>query len=569
MVAFVARQRSVFPFSAVVGQDRLKLALILAAIDHALDGVLISGPRGVAKSTLARGLAAIDRRAGGRFVTLPLGATEEQVIGTLDLDKALGDGQVACQPGLIGRAHQGYLYIDEVNLLPDALVDVLLDVAASRTNIIERDGISREHPADFVLVGTMNPDEGALRPQFSDRFGLCVRLDAVLDMAQRQQVVDRRLAYEQDPGGFLRAHAASDEQIADQIESARRLLSEVSCPGALKARIAERCVAAGVEGVRADLHWRQAARAHAAWQGRSEVAGDDVDAVAEFVLCHRRTVPDSEKSASGDNSPGNSTPTAGAAGNENHSDGDWGGLPPRRLAQQQAASVTPDEDWLQAAQEAAPNSASRLAEGRAAPAKRSGAALSGRPGRRINWFRTLTSEAAGRGRRRPSYRASPDRPDRLHCILLDTSASTLGHEGQASARSAVAGIAEHAYNARERLAVLTFGGDRIDWLLQPRRAPRDCARQLSEVPAGGGTPLAEALHTARQQLGQWQRREPGLQTVTWLFTDARCRAEIDGRNWPGVLTVVDTERASVPLGRARKLAGRLGGRYVALDTVLQ
>ncbi|MGN8160691.1 ATP-binding protein, partial [Salinisphaera sp. SWV1] len=320
-----------FPFAAVVGQDRLKTALILAAIEPALAGVLVSGPRGAAKSTLARGLAAIDARAAGRFVTLPLGATEEQVIGSLDLQRALGTGEVAYRPGVIGRAHGGYLYIDEVNLLADPLVDVLLDVAASKINRIERDGISREHAAEFVLIGTMNPDEGELRPQFADRFGLCVELEPRYRADERRAIVDQRLAYEQDPATFAASWADAQAQLAAQIEAARTRLSNVICPETSKVAIAERCVAADVEGVRADLHWRQAARAHAGWQGRNAVSEADIEAVAEFVLCHRRHSesaggePDSGPPRTGGSDPGN------AADGEQGGDSGWGGLPPRHV----------------------------------------------------------------------------------------------------------------------------------------------------------------------------------------------------------------------------------------------
>src|SRR5688572_16794232 len=186
----------VFPWSAVIGQERLKTALLLCAIDPAIGGVLIRGPRGVAKTTLARAFAEL---LPGRFVELPLGATEERVTGTLDLGKALAHGTVHFSPGLLARAHEGVLYVDEVNLLPDALVDLLLDAAASGRNVIERDGISHSHDARFVLLGTMNSEEGELRPQLADRFGLCADAAADLRPSERTEIALQRLEYERDP----------------------------------------------------------------------------------------------------------------------------------------------------------------------------------------------------------------------------------------------------------------------------------------------------------------------------------------------------------------------------------
>ncbi|MBW6128305.1 AAA family ATPase, partial [Pseudomonas aeruginosa] len=190
-----------YPLSAVVAADELKLALCLAAVDPAIGGVLIEGPRGMAKSTLARGVAEL--LPAGEFVTLPLGASEERIVGSLDLDAALGEGRARFSPGVLAKADGGVLYVDEVNLLPDHLVDLLLDVAASGVNLVERDGISHRHPARFVLIGTMNPEEGELRPQLLDRFGLNVRLDTQPPPAERAEIIRRRLAFDADPQAFV------------------------------------------------------------------------------------------------------------------------------------------------------------------------------------------------------------------------------------------------------------------------------------------------------------------------------------------------------------------------------
>ena len=215
-----------FPLSAVVGADDLKLALCLTAIDPKIGGVLIEGPRGMAKSTLARGLA--DLLASGQFITLPLGATEERLVGTLDLDAALSEGRAQFSPGVLAKADGGVLYVDEVNLLPDHLVDLLLDVAASGTNVVERDGISHRHSAKFVLIGTMNPEEGELRPQLLDRFGLNVALSGHTAPAERGQIIRRRLDFDSDPVAFCALWAEPQAALRQPVQVRRRDLRSLA-----------------------------------------------------------------------------------------------------------------------------------------------------------------------------------------------------------------------------------------------------------------------------------------------------------------------------------------------------
>ncbi|KAF2394650.1 ATP-binding protein [Pseudomonas frederiksbergensis] len=312
-----------FPLSAVVGADDLKLALYLTAIDPKIGGVLIEGPRGMAKSTLARGLA--DLLASGQFVTLPLGATEERLVGTLDLDAALSDGRAQFSPGVLAKADGGVLYVDEVNLLPDHLVDLLLDVAASGTNLIERDGISHRHSAKFVLIGTMNPEEGELRPQLLDRFGLNVALSGHTAPAERGQIIRRRLDFDSDPQGFCIEWESQQHALRERCQQARSLLASIPLDDAALAHITERCFAAGVDGLRADLVWLRAARAHAAWRGASAISEEDIDAVAEFALRHRRREHP--------HAPPQQTPQSPTADNSNPSEGQgqWGEMPAQAL----------------------------------------------------------------------------------------------------------------------------------------------------------------------------------------------------------------------------------------------
>ncbi len=312
---------SPYPFSAVVGLDDLRLALLLTAVSPAVGGVLVRGEKGTAKSTVVRALASllpeVDVVRGCRFacdpadpdpdcpdgphpadaphghrpamlVELPVGATEDRVVGTLDIQRALADGVKAYEPGLLAAAHRGALYVDEVNLLPDHLVDLLLDAAAMGRAHVERDGVSVKHAARFLLVGTMNPEEGEPRPQLVDRFGLVVTVAAPREARQRAEVVRRRLAYESDPAGFAARFAAEETALAARIATARRAVRAVTLPDAELDRIATICLAYGVDGMRADIVVARCAVALAAWHGRTVVTVDDIRDAARLALPHRR-----------------------------------------------------------------------------------------------------------------------------------------------------------------------------------------------------------------------------------------------------------------------------------------
>ncbi|WP_308193184.1 magnesium chelatase subunit D family protein [Micromonospora trifolii] len=310
-----------YPFSAVLGMADMRLALLLNAVSPAIGGVLVRGEKGTAKSTAVRALAAllppVRRVAGCRFgcdpaepdpacpdgphptgsaaetrparlVELPVGAAEDRVVGALDLEKAIGEGVRAFEPGLLAAAHRGVLYVDEVNLLHDHLVDLLLDAAAMGRSHVEREGVSVSHAARFLLVGTMNPEEGELRPQLLDRFGLTVEVGASRDPEIRVEVVRRRLAADADPAGFAARWADADAEIANQVAAARRRLPGVRLPDAALRQIAEVCAAFDVDGMRADIVTARTALAHAAWLGRDRVTIDDVRVAARLALPHRR-----------------------------------------------------------------------------------------------------------------------------------------------------------------------------------------------------------------------------------------------------------------------------------------
>jgi magnesium chelatase subunit I len=311
-----------FPFPAIVGQDEMKRAIRIAAVDPTVGGVLVLGDRGTGKSTAVRALAALlpkqkvvvgcpygcdpDRRAQAcdacragtaatrrsalvpvPVVDLPLGATEDRVTGALDLERALVRGETAFAPGLLARANRGFLYVDEVNLLEDHLVDLLIDVAASGENVVEREGLSVRHPARFVLVGSGNPEEGELRPQLLDRFGLSVEVRTPVAIAERVEVVKRRDAYERDPDAFAAAWEKESAKERKRIVAARARLGEVAVSDAALGRAASLCVALGTDGLRGELTLVRAARALAALEGRPAVGDAELRAVAPSALRHR------------------------------------------------------------------------------------------------------------------------------------------------------------------------------------------------------------------------------------------------------------------------------------------
>jgi magnesium chelatase subunit I len=318
-----------YPFVAIVGQEKMKRALIFNIINPTLSGVLIRGEKGTGKSTAVRALAHILPKiqvvkdcpfnlekedpqglcaecprkecssvvlSGGepekiwreiRVVELPVGATEDRVVGTLDLEHALKKGEKRVEPGLLAAAHRGILYVDEVNLLDDHVVDVLLDSAAMGVNTIEREGVSFSHPARFTLVGTMNPEEGELRPQLLDRFGLCVHVEGLKDVESRVTVMERRVAFDEDPEGFCKLWEEESRALVERIEKARRLYPEVVVDRNLLFEIASYCLDVGVDGHRADIIMLKTAKTIAAFEGRKEVVKKDIEEAAELVLPHR------------------------------------------------------------------------------------------------------------------------------------------------------------------------------------------------------------------------------------------------------------------------------------------
>jgi magnesium chelatase subunit D len=619
----------IFPWAAVIGQERLKRALLLCAIDPAIGGVLVRGPRGVAKTTLARAFAEL---LPGRFVELPLGATEERVAGSLDLGRALGQGEVQFSPGLLARAHDGVLYVDEVNLLPDALVDLLLDAAATGTNVVERDGVSHVHAARFVLIGTMNPDEGDLRPQLIDRFGLSVEADASISPEARTQIVLRRLDFERDPQRFIAAFDAEQRALISRCENARRRAQELDFTGPGVARAAELCHAAGVEGVRADLAMLRAARAHAAWQEHDVIEVSDVDAVAELALAHRRHVPSgpgpsgsgglgdgasagrSPRGGSSGANPGardasadaremetraGAEPAAEASGVGDVADvGDAAAGDPSdgaRVGGEVASAGAPGDAGGEGGRRKAAldgNGASRGAL-RAVPVRATGvsalpewfasarpAHLGARPVRQrrirgsrhvaagaIDWFGTLARAPLPTvaDLRRRSRRLADPA---LWIIALDCSASMLRSGALASAKGTAQALVVRAARVRAEVCLLSFGGRdvRVEASL---RSPHALGESIAALPAGGGTPLRSAVNNALELLCAGSARHFGQRRFL-LFTDGRARDLVEDLA-PAFrlidVIVIDCERGPVRLGLSARLARGLCARLAHIDDV--
>lgn len=312
-------EKPIYPFAAIVGQEEMKLSLILCAIYPRLSGVLIQGDKGTAKSTAVRGMAQImptisqvddvyhlsadEQHIYGDplgvpsctnlqlrqvpVVELPVGVTEDRVAGTLDVETALVRGQQRFQPGLLASAHRGILYVDEVNLLDDHIVDILLDSAAMGVNTVEREGMSVIHPSRFSLVGTMNPEEGQLRPQLLDRFGLCVTVQGETDPEVRMEIVQRRLSFEDDPDGFITEWSSHSRRLAERIENAMTLVQSVEIPKNILSTAVQICLDSNIDGHRGDITIIHAARALAAWAGRDRIIQEDLEKVAPLVLNHR------------------------------------------------------------------------------------------------------------------------------------------------------------------------------------------------------------------------------------------------------------------------------------------
>ncbi|MDT5296931.1 MAG: magnesium chelatase subunit [Mycobacterium sp.] len=590
-----------YPFSALVGQDRLRLALVLCAVRPEIGGVLIRGEKGTAKSTAVRGLAtvlsAVDDDA--RLVELPIGATEDRVVGSLDLQKVLRDGEHAFSPGLLARAHGGVLYVDEVNLLHDHLVDVLLDAAAMGRVHVERDGVSHSHEARFVLIGTMNPEEGELRPQLLDRFGLTVDVYASRDVDVRVEVIRRRMAFEADPEGFAARYADDDVDLARRITAARAAVADVVLPDGELRRIAALCAAFDVDGMRADLVVARTAVAHAAWRGADTVAEEDIRVAAELALPHRRRRdpfddpgldPEqlNEALAQAGDPPPEHDPEPDPPGGGGHS----GEAPDQAAPQGSPASGGSRPN-------APPAAAFRTKAlvvpgvGEGAPGRRSrarnrtGTTVSATDdpdaGHGVHVFGTLL--AAARRQRRPGRvsvgpadvrRAIREgREGNLVIFVVDASGSMAARDRMAAVGGATLSLLRDAYQRRDKVAVITFRGQQAELVLPPTSSVYIASRRLARFDTGGKTPLAQGLLAARDVVVRERTRDRARRSLVVVLTDGRATGGPDPlgrtrhaarllRAEGAAAIVVDCETSYVRLGLAEDLANQMGAPTVRL-----
>jgi magnesium chelatase subunit D len=619
---------TVYPFAAIVGQPELKRALLLCAVDPTLGGVLIRGDKGSAKSTAARGLAALlpsIRRVPGcafncdpaaplpacptcqgehapavaaaaPFVNLPLGATEDRVLGSLDFEAALKNGKQAFKPGLLAGAHRGILYIDEVNLLADHLVDVLLDVAAMGRNTVEREGLSLSHPARISLIGTMNPEEGNLRPQLLDRFGLMVEVSAPRDSAERSEVVRRRLEFEADAVAFRQRWQSETDALAAAVADARDRLAATRMPDSLLLFISELCCEFEVASLRADIVLYKAARAIAALDARTEVAAEDIRDAARLVLPHRRRHKPFEQTgldhdkldeltdrqqnpappASPPTDPGTeSGESADAADNEpGHDDG-------RTEIIAAAPAIAPGRLKVESPRGEA--GSGRRSTARDAQAGQYLRAVPDPAPVQIAIDATLRHALMRDPTGLNVTRADLHRKERvgtqgnLILLVVDASGSMAARRRMEAVKGCVLGLLDDAYQCRDSVGVIAFRGHSAELVLAPTRQVENAQTALEALPTGGRTPLAHALTLAGEVLA---RAPQALRPLLVLLSDGRANIAIeDGADpWREALAVagelaaaghaalvLDTEDDFVRLGRARELAAMLAAEYLPLD----
>lgn len=641
-----------YPFTAVLGADPdvpqglddMALALVLGVVAPSIGGVLIRGEKGTAKSTLVRALTAvlphIDVVAGDRFSTdpddpqplspdgpfgadsarqtrpvrlveLPVGATEDRIAGSIQLQSALADGAIRFEPGLLAMAHRGLLYVDEVNLLHDHLVDVLLDAAAMGRHTVERDGMSVTHAARFVLIGTMNPEEGELRPQLLDRFGLTVEIAAPQDPVQRAEVIRRRLSFDDDPAGFSRTYAEAQHRLRQRITRAQERIGDVRITPEVLLRIAEICSSVGVDGMRADIVMARTAAAHAAWQNREEIDATDLRVAARLALPHRRRRnPFDAPGLSDDELDDLLPPDDGSRDPDPDPDGPGGGCdtqtdggapPPLSSSDHNDAAQQGNEhDSVKAGEPfrarlftvtgVGAGVAGRRSRARTSTGRRIGATPLGTNGSGLHLVETVRAAAPhqrGRGRSGGRLVLAPDdlrqavregQESNLVLFVVDTSGSMAARERMRHVKTAILSLLLDAYRRRDRVGLVTFRGAVADVSLPPTRSVDIAARRLDELSTGGRTPLAEGLLEAVEVVRRERLRDPARRPLLIVVTDGRATAggdavmrsrqaasHIAAQSIDSV--IVDCETGGMRLGLAVTLARYLGGERIELPEV--
>jgi len=636
-------KRPVFPFAALVDQERLKKALILNAINPLSGGVLIRGEKGTAKSTAARGLAALlppirmvadcpfncdpeaietlcgacrGRLAAGQklvirerpmaVVDLPLGTTEDRLLGTIDLEKAIKSGEKHFEPGILAAANRGILYVDEVNLLDDHLVDVLLDAAAMGINVVEREGVSFVHPARFILVGTMNPEEGELRPQLLDRFGLCVEVTGLQDLEDRITVVQRWLDYESDPETFANKWQPEQEKLRQAILSARERLPQVSSEDGLLQLISRICLDQGVDGHRADIFMLKVALALAAYYGRKEAGPKEVREAAELVLPHRlRRKPLSDRRMDLEKLEESLKQHQESLKHRTHTPTGPGTQPDAASRSSQDPGMkevvfAPVAAFPVKPLDLPPDRTPKKALGRRTQAPtedksgryvRSAPTPKGAPDLALDaTLRAAAPYQAFRDKGNLALAVAP--PDVRHKVrekrighhilfVVDASGSMGARERMAETKAAILSLLLDAYQKRERVGLITFRGLSAELALPFTNSVETARQHLEHLPTGGKTPLPHALSLAYETINQEKLKHPKDAFLLILITDGKANISLSGapameetkklaaklRGLNINTLVLDTEAHTpmIDFGCLPELSKILGGRYLDIE----
>ncbi len=572
-----------YPFGALVGQQDMKRALLLCAVDPGLGGVLLTGEKGTAKSTAARALARLlppikvmphcpvgcdplgplcpacaraDKSAQPLtrptpFVDLPLGATEDRLLGSIDLGAAIKEGRLRFKPGLLAGAHRGILYVDEVNLLPVHLVHLVLDAAASGQVRIEREGISYSHPASFALIASMNPEEGPLGPQLTDRFGLCVRVKGEKNPALRREVLTRRLAFDSDPPLFSQSWAQAEAELSRRIVRARMRLSETLLHPDAKMRAAELAMQSGALGQRAELAMARAARALAALEGQTEAGPELVEEIKELALYHRRPAAPKVEAAP------HARVVDGPAANQTADPpkavrlerGGQGQFTGHKEGETRTLYVMPPDEVKPVATRAPAREGTSLRQAGRRRARQSQAergrylrSSARRLGRPLALDATVRAAAPHQiSRRTPGGPAlvvrEPDirekvrasRRGRLLLFCVDASGSMNAAARMRTTKAAILGLLTEAYVKRDRVGLVAFGGNQATELLPPTSSVEVARQRLAELPTGGKTPLASGLAMTAAILERELARDPKLTPLVVILTDGRPNVPLDSQ----------------------------------------
>ena len=591
----------IYPFSAILGQERLKKALILNLINPKIGGVLITGQKGTAKSTAVRALAALTEK---KVITLPLSVSEDRLIGSVDLEQTMKTGKAVYLPGILAEADGQILYVDEVNLLQDHLTDIVLTAHASKENRVEREGISAVRDSRFLLVGTMNPEEGQLRQHFLDQFGLCVVVGSENKPEQRLAIVKARMAFEENPKAFVKGFALQEAALREKLEVAMQLLPAIKVTEANRLYIVSKCLEAEVQGHRADLTLEETAKAMAAWNGHAEITKEDIDEAAPYVLLHRRRnteqppeeEPQQQEQEPQEQNERNDAPPP----DQKDSDGPPPKNPPQGRGKDQNFAMGNSFKVADFG-----HSASRQTH--KGFGKRTTAKSAGKMGRYVySVQQNLTGDLAldATIRAAAPYQVSRNKNGlaiairesdirekvrqrkyaNLLVFVVDASGSMGASQRMTETKGAILSLLKDAYVKRDKVCLIAFRGNDAQVLLPPTRSVDRGVRLLETMAVGGRTPLNHGIAKGMQVIQSELKKNPGVLPYMVMITDGKGNVSIDNtlkpkqelmeiseklRAFPYINTMVlDIERkGAMSFGIAKEMALRMGASYQKIETL--